>query len=114
MKFFPAARLINQRAKHKYFEGRGEIYLKFFEADFFRYNLPFTTRLGSNTLWTGLGCALLCAACTMCVVAAKAKAIGIEMESTKRHGRSEGGLVMESPGRRHCPSHSSHRFKILL
>jgi len=39
---------------------------------------------------------------TMCVAAVLANAIGIETKSPKCVGRSEGGLEVDSPGRRHC------------
>jgi len=52
-----------------------------------------------------------CAACTMCVAAVLANAIGIpacvltpagrEAKSPKCVGRSEAGLEVDSPGRRH-------------
>jgi hypothetical protein len=42
---------------------------------------------------------------TMCGDAPLEKAIGIETESTKRAGRSEAGLVVNSPGRMHCLRH---------
>lgn len=60
-------------------------------------------RAGAATLFgQALVLALACAAYTMCVAAGLAKAIGIEAESTKRVGRSEAGLVVDSPCRRHC------------
>ena len=44
------------------------------------------------------------------------QAIGIEMKSPKRASRREAGLVMESPGRRHCqtpPISVLYYFKII-
>ena len=35
--------------------------------------ISLTAMLGSNTLWEGLGSAVVCGACTMCVAAALAK-----------------------------------------
>lgn len=43
----------------------------------------------------------------MCVAAALANAIGIEAKSPKCVGRSEAGLVANSPGRRHCQNKST-------
>ncbi|MBA4057780.1 MAG: hypothetical protein C0490_23900 [Marivirga sp.] len=59
-------------------------------------------RTGQRHSLEGFGRVLECAAFAMCVAAAWAKAIGIEMKSPKCVGRSEDGLVMKSPGRRHC------------